>query len=76
MHVEESVEINRPLEEVFDYTANPENLPEWQGPPTEIRDLQQTLPGQLREGDRFTTVLKFLGRRCEAPTEVTTYEPN
>ncbi len=31
MRVEESVEINRPSEEVFDYVANPENLPEWSG---------------------------------------------
>jgi uncharacterized membrane protein len=29
--VEESVEINRPLQEVFDYAANPENLPEGSG---------------------------------------------
>jgi hypothetical protein len=44
--------------------------------PVEIRDLQQTTPGQLREGDRFTTVLRFLGRRYETPTEVSAYEPN
>jgi uncharacterized protein YndB with AHSA1/START domain len=76
MHFEDSVVIEQPVQKVFDYVSNPVNLPEWQGPPTEIRDLQQTLPGQLREGDRFTTVLKFLGRRYETPTEVTTYEPN
>ncbi len=45
-------------------------------PPTEIRDLQQITPSQLREGDRFTTVLQFLGRRYETPTEVSAYEPN
>jgi hypothetical protein len=28
MRIEESVEINRLLQEVFDYAANPENLPE------------------------------------------------
>ena len=32
MHVEESVVINRPPEEVFDYVANRENLPEWSTP--------------------------------------------
>jgi uncharacterized protein YndB with AHSA1/START domain len=76
MHLEYTIVINQPVEKVFNYVSNPVNLPEWQGPPTEIRDLQQTTPGQLREGDRFTTVLQFLGRRYETPTEVSAYEPH
>ena len=76
MHFEYTIVINQPVEKVFDYVSNPVNLPEWQGPPTEIHDLQQTTPDQLREGDRFTTVLQFLGRRYETPTEVSAYEPN
>ncbi len=76
MHFEYTIVINQPVEKVFDYVSDPANLPEWQGPPTEIRDLQQTRPGRLREGDRFTTVLQFLGRRYETPTEVGAYEPN
>ena len=76
MHFEYTIVINQPVEKVFSYMSNPVNLPEWQGPPTEIRNLQQTTPGQLREGDRFTTVLQFLGRRYETPTEVSAYEPN
>jgi uncharacterized protein YndB with AHSA1/START domain len=76
MHFEYTIGINQPVEKVFDYVSNPVHLPEWQGPPTEIRDLQQTTSGGLREGDRFTTVLQFLGRRYETPTEVSSYEPN
>ena len=76
MHLEYTIVINQPVEKVFDYVSNPVNLPEWQGLPTEIRDLQQIMPGLLREGDRFTTVLQFLGRRYETPTEVSAYEPN
>ena len=76
MRFEYTIVINQPVEKVFDYVSNPVNLPEWQGPPTEIRDLQQTTSGRLREGDRFTTVLQFLGRRYETPTEVSAYEPN
>jgi uncharacterized protein YndB with AHSA1/START domain len=76
MHFEYTIVINQPVEKVFSYMSDPANLPEWQGPPTEIRDLQQTTPGQLREGDRFTTVLQFLGRQYETPTEVSAYEPN
>ncbi len=76
MHFEYTMVINQPVERVFNYVSNPANLPEWQGPPTEIHNLQQTTPDQLREGDRFTTVLQFLGRRYETPTEVSAYEPN
>ncbi len=76
MRLEYTIVIDQPVDKVFNYVSNPANLPEWQGPPTEIRDLQQTTPGQLREGDRFTTVLQFLGRRYETPTEVSAYEPN
>jgi uncharacterized protein YndB with AHSA1/START domain len=75
MHLEYTIVINQPVEKVFEYVSDPVSLPEWQGPPTEIRDLQTT-PAQLREGDRFTTVLQFLGRRYETPTVVSAYEPN
>src|SRR5918994_1898009 len=72
MRVEESVEINKPVEEVFSYVANPENLPEWSGIVQEVRKEAQ---GPPKEGDRFTTVAKFLGRRFETPFEVVSYEP-
>ena len=36
MHVEESVVINRPPEEVFDYVTNRQNLPEWSRPVQEV----------------------------------------
>jgi uncharacterized protein YndB with AHSA1/START domain len=73
MYVEESVEIGRPVEEVFAYAADPENLPEWSGLAIEVR---KDTSGPLREGDVFVTVAKFLGRRFETPFEVTSYETN
>jgi uncharacterized protein YndB with AHSA1/START domain len=72
VRVEESVEINRPVEEVFSYVANPENLPEWSSIVLEVRKETQGAP---KEGDRFTSVAKFLGRRFETPFEVVSYEP-
>ncbi len=72
MRVEESIEIRRPLNEVFDYVANPENLPEWSSLAIEVKDA----PEPLNEGDTFTTVGKFLGRRFETPFERASYEPN
>ncbi len=73
MRVEESIEINRPVEEVFSYAADPKHFPEWSGI---ILEVQQEAPGSLREGDRFTTVSKFLGRRFETPFERIGIEPN
>jgi uncharacterized membrane protein len=73
MRVEESVEINRPLEEVYSYAANPEHYPEWSGI---ILEVQKEGPGELAEGERFTTVSKFLGRTFETPFEVTAHERN
>ncbi len=71
MRIEESVQINRPLEEVYEYVANPENLPEWTGTVIETR---KDTPGPLLEGSTFTTVGKFLGRRIESPFKVTAHE--
>jgi uncharacterized membrane protein len=73
MRIEESVEINKPLQEVFDYAANPENLPEWSGLVLEVHKETQ---GHLMEvGAQYTTVAKFLGRRFETPFEVTVHDP-
>jgi uncharacterized membrane protein len=71
MRIQESVKINRPLEEVYEYVANPENLPEWTGTVIETR---KDTPGPLLEGSTFTTIGKFLGRRIESPFEVTAHE--
>jgi ligand-binding SRPBCC domain-containing protein len=72
MHVEESVVINRPPQEVFNYVANRENLPEWSSPVLEVRSETQ---GSLEEvGTRFTTVAKSLGRSFETPFEVIVHD--
>ena len=72
MRSEESVEIDRPLEEVFAYVANPENLPEWTNL---VLDVRKDAEGQLQKGDRFSVVAKFLGRSFETPFEVSAHEP-
>jgi len=76
IRVEESVEINRSVEEVFSYTSNPENFPKWAATVVEVRQEEAPGRGSLREGERFTLVQQALGRRFEAPFEVIAYEPN
>ena len=72
MRVEESIEINRPLEEVFSYVYDVDNCPEWTGPTIGVRKVR---PDPPREGDEFTVAIKFLGRHFETPYERTSYEP-
>jgi uncharacterized protein YndB with AHSA1/START domain len=71
--VEKSVVINRPIEEVFAYVTNPDNVAEWAGPVTEAK---QTSEGPVGVGTTSTRVTEFLGRRSESIYEVTEYEPN
>ena len=71
MRVEQSVEINKPVEEVFSYAADPEHFPEWT---SIVLEVHKEKPGPLTEGERFTTVSKFLGRKFETPFEITSHE--
>jgi uncharacterized membrane protein len=73
MRVEESIEINRPLEEVFDYVSEVGNFPEWTAHTLEVR---KDTPGIPQQGDRFTVAIKSVGRRFETPYERTTFEAN
>ncbi len=74
MRAEESVEIDRPVGEVFAYAADPEHFPEWSGIIIEVH--KEEPGGTIAQGDRFTTVSKFLGRRFETPFVVTARERN
>ena len=73
MHVEESIEINRPLQEVFDYVSDVGNYPKWMAHALEVRKDTPDLPQQ---GDRFTLAIKSVGLRFETPYERTSFEPN
>ena len=72
MRVEESIEIDKPVEEVFDYLFEVDNFPEWSAPAIDVR---RDVAGTLKEGHTFTVVVTFLGRRFELPYEVTDFDP-
>jgi uncharacterized membrane protein len=73
MRVEESIEINRPLEEVFNYVSDVGNYPEWMAHALEVR---KDTAGPPQQSDRFTLAIKSVGRRFETPYERTSYEAN
>ena len=73
MRVEESIEIARPLQEVFDYVSDVGNYPEWMAHALEV--LKDT-EGPPQQNDRFIVAIKSVGRRFETPYERSSYEAN
>ena len=73
MRVEESIKINRPLEEVFNYVSDVANFPQWTAHTLEVR---KDTSGPPKQSDRFTLAIKSVGRRFETPYERTSYEHN
>ena len=73
VQVEKSVVINRPIEEVFAFLTNPENITMWAGP---VKEARQTSEGPVGIGMTSIRITEFLGRKSEDSYVVTEYEPN
>jgi uncharacterized protein YndB with AHSA1/START domain len=71
--VQDSIEIARPVEQVFTYVTNPAHWAQWSGPVIDVRWQQ---PGQLTPDAIFTVVAKLVGRQFETQSQVTEFEPN
>ena len=65
--------ILRPVWEVFDFIANPENNPQWQ-----YGSLisEKTSAGDTQVGTVFSSFGHFMGRRIQSNFEVTEFEAN
>ena len=72
MHVENTITIERPIDEVFEYVSTPENDPTWVS--VSIRN-RRTSPGPIREGMTIEEDVKIFGRTASYTWEVTQYEP-
>jgi uncharacterized protein YndB with AHSA1/START domain len=70
--VENTITIERPIEEVFEYVSTPENDPTWVS--VSIRN-QRTSPGPMRVGMTTEEDVKIFGRTSRDTWEVTEYEP-
>jgi ligand-binding SRPBCC domain-containing protein len=68
-----TVDINRPLEEVFEFVSNPNNVTHWVSP---ITGVKQEGSGPMGIGTRFKQTGRFLGKTFEMTSEVTAWEPN
>jgi uncharacterized protein YndB with AHSA1/START domain len=72
MHVENTITIERPIEELFEYVSTPENDPTWVS--VSIRN-QRTSPGPMRVGMTIEEDVKIFRRTSRDTWEVTEYEP-
>jgi uncharacterized protein YndB with AHSA1/START domain len=73
MRIQDSIIIERPVEDVFAYVSNVNHLPEWAGTTIEVKDAPA---GPLRDGATFADVGKFLGRRIDTPFRATVEAPH
>ncbi len=60
--LENSLVINRPVEEVFAFVDNPENEPQWN---QVAQSSEKTLEGPMGVGAAGVLVARFLGRTIE-----------
>jgi uncharacterized protein YndB with AHSA1/START domain len=58
-----SIEIDRPIEQVFDYVTTPANWPDWH---TTALDVSGTTERSLEAGEAVTEDVKLMGRRSSA----------
>ena len=70
---ENSVVINRPVEEVFEFVSNFNNDPLWQ---PAFQEGEITSEGPIGVGTTGRNVIRFLGRTIESTIEMTEYEEN
>jgi uncharacterized protein YndB with AHSA1/START domain len=71
--IQNSVEIARPVGEVFEHVTTPDTWKDWSGP---VLEVQAPEPGPLKPDAEFVVVAKLLGRRFETHAHVTGYEHN
>ena len=71
--IEESVDIKRPVDQVFAYVTDAKNWPRWE---SAMLEAEQTSPGQMGIGTTFRGANRVMGRRMVWTSKVTEYEPN
>lgn len=67
-----SIYIERPPEEVFEFSADPSNAPEWRDSAVSGQWLSE---GPIGAGSKFKSVDRLLGREIESTSEITAWDP-
>jgi len=72
IHVHDSVVIARPVEQVFAFVADHQNLPAWT---VGVKNSERLTDGPPADGSRYRVVGSMLGRVIESSYQVTAFEP-
>jgi carbon monoxide dehydrogenase subunit G len=67
-----TVEIDRPVHEVWEYLIEPENVPKWQSSAVSSHKVSE---GPIGVGTMLQDERRFLGRRATSKVEVSEFEP-
>lgn len=70
--IEESVEIKRPSDKVFNYTTDAKSWPKWQ---TILPQAEQTSPGPVAVGTTFKGVVRMMGLSMKWTARTTEHVP-
>lgn len=73
LKVEHQIEINQPVEVVFNYLSDFNNNLEWT---SQVVEAQWETPGAVKVGSKSLQVSKLFGRRIQTVAEVIEYQPN
>lgn len=68
-----SITVNRPVDEVFQFVADPQNYPRWMSGLTKSEPLS---PNPIRVGSQVRLVGKMGMWKFDGPMEITEYEPD
>jgi uncharacterized membrane protein len=71
--IDDSIDIKRPVDQVFAYTTDAKNWPKWQ---SFIKEAEQTSQGSMNVGTTFQGVSRLLGRSMKWTAQVTEHELN
>jgi uncharacterized membrane protein len=70
-HLEDSIHVDASIDDVFDYIADPSNMPEWVPNMVEVSNVR----GEGK-GSTFEWIYKMVGLRMAGNTEITEFEEN
>lgn len=71
--LQKSIQISAPVEKVFDYLQDPENLPEIWPSLVEVKNIQRTSGGEFSS---YKWTYKMAGMRFQGTTDITESIPN
>ena len=72
MKFENSIVINKPVEQVFEFVTNPRNNAKWQ---TDILELEMTSENHFGSGATYRCLNRFMGKHLESEGVITEYAP-